>query len=187
MLHSAKTFFITTAMYSSEYFDCWPSVSVMAVKIFHTWEKSISRPTFAAIALVIEETKEEDDETKEEEEEEEQEQEEEEDATETKEEGEEKVKDKPESTDDKMEVEEDKSAVSPPDATAPPPLTAPNPDDPDAWDATVAFEIESSVLEEVEAMEDRIFTASLQVKVKVMLVWIENPQIYCFKANGTHW
>ncbi|XP_064595320.1 bromodomain adjacent to zinc finger domain protein 2B-like isoform X3 [Liolophura sinensis] len=116
-------------------------------------------------ALVIEETKEEDDDTKDEDEDEEEEEEEavqEEEATETKEEGEEKINDKEESTDEK--VEEDKSAVSPPDSSAPPPLTAPDPDDPDVWDATVAFEIESSVLEEVEAMEDRIFTASLQVK-----------------------
>ena len=42
---------------------------------------------------------------------------------------------------------------------------APDSEPPSKWYPQVAYEVEMSALEEVEALEDRIYQASLQVKV----------------------
>ena len=44
---------------------------------------------------------------------------------------------------------------------------APEPDDPTYWIPYVAHASETVVLEEVENMEERVYTASLQVKVRL--------------------
>ncbi len=50
-------------------------------------------------------------------------------------------------------------------AIAASPVGAQDPDDPDYWIPFVAHASETTVLEEVENMEERVYTASLQVKV----------------------
>ena len=46
---------------------------------------------------------------------------------------------------------------------------APEPDDPAYWIPFVAHASETVVLEEVENMEERVYTASLQVKVRMAI------------------
>ncbi|XP_067687467.1 bromodomain adjacent to zinc finger domain protein 2B-like isoform X8 [Haliotis asinina] len=50
-------------------------------------------------------------------------------------------------------------------------IEVPRPDDPDHWLHEANLEVEMGVLEEVEALEERIFQASLQVKVSVRNGW----------------
>lgn len=45
------------------------------------------------------------------------------------------------------------------------PLGVPQPDTPDDWNHDVALRVDMSVLEQVEAMEDKVANASMQVKV----------------------
>lgn len=65
----------------------------------------------------------------------------------------------------KMETDEDKTEDKQASCTD---LEEPNfvpPDDPHQWSLRCMHEIELAALEEVEALEERIFQASLQVKV----------------------
>ncbi len=46
-------------------------------------------------------------------------------------------------------------------------MGAPEPVSIDNWSVEVATETETTLMDEVEALEDRVFNASLQVKVKL--------------------
>jgi len=59
----------------------------------------------------------------------------------------------------KLEVTEESKRI------ASSPTSAPPPDDNDAWDFDLQQKIEMAVLEEIEKLEERICSASLQTKV----------------------
>jgi len=62
----------------------------------------------------------------------------------------------------KLEVTEESKRI------ASSPTSAPPPDDNDSWDVQLQRKIEMDILEEIEKLEERICSASLQTKVSQM-------------------